>query len=69
MLKKIIKQDARYISSLLSKRGKIAISELIGLTEYREEYIYMTLGWLSCENRIYFHETNEHVYIELANEK
>ena len=65
MLKKIIGEDAGLVWQLLSARGMLTIDELKTLTGYREMYVYLTLGWLSRENKIHYLEKDDDLYVEL----
>ncbi|MFV0419729.1 MAG: winged helix-turn-helix domain-containing protein [Dysgonomonas sp.] len=65
MLKAMIGEDAGLIWQLLSERGSLSIDELEKLTEYRRDYIYLSLGWLSREGKINYFEKNDDLYIEL----
>lgn len=65
MLKNMIGADAGLIWRMLSERGVLSISELERLTGYRKQYIYLSLGWLSRENKINYLERNDDLYVEL----
>ena len=67
MLKAMIGADAGLIWQLLSERGSLSIDELKKLTGYREEYLYLSLGWLSREGKINYLEKNDDLYVELSN--
>jgi len=57
MYKNDIGINAGVIWHLLSEKGE--------LTNFREPFIYLALGWLSRENKIHFYEKNGAVYAEL----
>ncbi len=65
MLKKIVGVDAGFIWRLLDTKGILSIDQLIEMTEYREMYIHLALGWLLRENKIVFKEMDNNLYIEL----
>jgi hypothetical protein len=57
--------NAGVIWSLLSDKGALSIREIGELTNYRESFIYLSLGWLLREDKIRFFEKNGAVYVEL----
>lgn len=52
MLKKLIAQDAQLVCQLLFRRKGLTIDELREVTDYREMYIYLVIGWLTKEDKI-----------------
>lgn len=66
MLKEIVGVDAGFIWRLLDTKGALNIDQLIEMTEYREMYIHLALGWLLRENKIMFKEINDCLYVELT---
>jgi len=65
MYKNDIGINAGVIWRLLSEKGELSIREIGELTNFREAFIYLALGWLSRENKIRFSEKNGVVYAEL----
>ncbi len=65
MLKETISIDAKYIQELLSSDRGLAIEELVEITEYRNDYICLVLGWLSKEDIISYWETDDGLVIKL----
>lgn len=65
MLKDMIGKDAGLILQILAEQGSLSISELEKLTGYRKEYIYLSLGWLSREDKINYQDKDDGLYIEL----
>lgn len=65
MLKSDIGINAGTIWMLLSEQGKLTLKEIVELTNYKEYYILLALGWLSRENKIRFLEEKGILYIEL----
>ena len=65
MLKEAISIDAKYIQELLSSNEGLTIEELEEITEYRNDYICLVLGWLSKEDIISYWETDEGLVIKL----
>jgi len=66
MYKNDIGINAGVIWRLLSDKGALSIRELGELTNYRESFIYLSLGWLSREDKICFLEKQGEVYVELT---
>lgn len=65
MLKNDIGINAGAIWTLLSEKGKLSLKEIIELTNFKEYYILLALGWLSRENKISFSDKNGVLYIEI----
>lgn len=65
MIKKMIGEDAGLIWQLLAERGSLPVGELEIMTGYRQQYIYLALGWLSREGKVNYVEKNEDLYVEL----
>ena len=65
MYKSDVGINADVIWNLLSEKGKLSIREIGELTNFREPFIYLALGWLSREDKIRFFDKNGMVYIEL----
>jgi len=63
MLKEIIREDAELIWHLLTTNDRLTPEQLEVLTGYRNEYLYLILGWLSKEDRIGFIETTDGLII------
>ncbi len=66
MLKKDIGIDAGTIWRHLSEKGILSVRQIGELTNYRDGLILMALGWLARENKIYFLEKNDALYVELV---
>ena len=60
--------NAGVIWRLLSDKGALSIREIGEFTNYRESFIYLSLGWLLREEKIRFFEKNGVVYVELVHE-
>ena len=65
MYKNDIGINAGTIWQLLSEKGELSIREIGELTNFREPFIYLALGWLARENKIRFYEKSGMVYVEL----
>ena len=65
MYKNDIGINAGVIWHLLSEKGELSIREIEELTNFRELFICLALGWLSREDKIYFFEKNGVVYVVL----
>ena len=65
MYKNDIGINAGVIWHLLSEKGELSIREIGELTNFREPFIYLALGWLSREDKVRFLEKNGMVYIGL----
>jgi len=65
MYKNDIGINSGVIWHLLSDKGALSIREIGELTNYREAFILLSLGWLARENKIRFFEKNEITYVEL----
>ena len=65
MYKNDIGINAGVIWHLLSEKGELSIREIGELTNFQETFIYLALGWLSREDKIYFFEKNGVVYVVL----
>jgi len=65
MLNNLIGADARLVCQLLCERGMMTIDDIEKITGYRQMYVYLTLGWLSRENKIHYLEKNDNLYVEL----
>jgi hypothetical protein len=66
MYKTDIGINAGVIWRLLSEKGKLSIREIGELTNFRETFLMLSLGWLAREDKINFVETREMLYIELS---
>lgn len=67
MLKNDIGINAGVIWQLLASKGMLSIREIGELTDYREDFIYLSLGWLSRENKIRFTDQEGILSVELNN--
>lgn len=67
MYKNDIGINAGAIWSLLEEKGALSIMEIGELTNYKEAFIFLALGWLSREDKICFFDKDGIVYIELKN--
>lgn len=65
MLKKDIGINAGTIWQYLSEKDRLSIKEIEELTNYKESFILLALGWLSRENKIKFSNDNNNMYVEL----
>ena len=65
MLDNIIDIDAGLFRSLLMQKGQLRVRDFEKITEYRESYIHLVLGWLLKEDRVHFLEKDDDLYIEL----
>jgi len=64
MLKNEISHQANKVWQLLLERGKMSIVEIGELTNFKESFIHLALGWLSKENKICFVNNNGTLYVE-----
>ncbi|MCD7973764.1 MAG: winged helix-turn-helix domain-containing protein [Candidatus Azobacteroides sp.] len=65
MENKLIGKDAGKIWRLLAKTGRMTIWKIVELTNFPELYIFLTLGWLSRENKINYLEIEDELYVEV----
>ena len=65
MYKNDIGINAGTIWHLLSENGALSIREIGELTNFREPFIYLALGWLSREDKMRFYEKGDVIYVEL----
>mgnify|MGYP003623446743 FL=1 len=65
MLKNMIDIDANLFHSILYQKGVLSVQDLEKITNYREPYIHLVLGWLLKDNRIHFLEKEDNLYIGL----
>lgn len=65
MIKNDIGTNAGDVYSLLSQRGRLSIRRIGELTKKREAQIFLSLGWLLRENKIYASEQNGEWFFEL----
>ncbi|NDV93337.1 hypothetical protein D0T84_00185 [Dysgonomonas sp. 521] len=68
MLKKDIGINAGAIWRYLSEKGRLSIKEIEELTNYKDSFILLALGWLSRENKIKFSNDNDNLYVELISD-
>ncbi len=66
MYKNDIRLDAGIIWSLLAEKGSISLHRLIELTNFKEGFLMMAIGWLAHENEILITEKNGTTYLELT---
>lgn len=66
MLKDDIGINAGVIWRLLSAKGALSIREIEAYTNFRDTYIYYSLGWLAREGKIRFFEKGDSVLVELS---
>ena len=65
MLKNDIGINAGIIWQLLSEKGELSIRELGELSNFKESFILLALGWLSREDKIHFFDKNGVLYVTL----
>jgi len=65
MNKSEIRNHANTIWLLLADKGALNICEIGELTNYKEGFIFLALGWLAKENKIRFFEQKEIPFVEL----
>ena len=65
MYKHDIGINSGVIWHLLSDNGALSIREIGELTNYKEAFILLSLGWLARENKIRFFEKDGMVHVEL----
>lgn len=65
MLKKDVGNKAGTIWALLSTKGQLSIREIGELTNYKDTYIFLILGWLLREDKISFLDRNGVLYAQL----
>ena len=65
MYKNDVNINADVIWRLLSEKKELSIMEIGELTNFREAFIYLALGWLLREDKIHFSEKNGMVYVRL----
>ncbi|HBG41684.1 MAG TPA: hypothetical protein DDZ96_14310 [Porphyromonadaceae bacterium] len=56
---------AGVIWQLLDSKGPMAIRQIGEQTSYKDSWIYLSLGWLSRENKIWFSESNGVLFVGL----
>ncbi len=67
MLNNIISINAKLITELLSEKDMQTIDELKLSTGYREQHVYLVLGWLSREGKMSYLDKDDVLYIRLGN--
>jgi hypothetical protein len=67
MLKNDIGINAGEIWHLLDEKGALSIREIGEYTNFRESFIYYSLGWLARENKVRFFEKGDIICVELIN--
>ncbi len=65
MYKDDVRINASTISNLLAEKGALSFNEISEFTDFKESLILLALGWLLKEDKVYFFEKNDVVYIEL----
>lgn len=65
MLKNDIRINSNFIWQLLTEREILTIREIQELTNFEENILYITLGWLAKEDKIQFTLKDNTIYIEL----
>jgi len=65
MYKSDVGINAGVIWHLLSEKRELSIMEIGELTNFREPFIYLALGWLLREDKICFFEKNGVGYVKL----
>ena len=65
MYKNDVGINAGVIWHLLSEKGELNIREIGELTNFREPFLHLALGWLLREDKIRFFEKTGIVYVEL----
>lgn len=65
MLKNDIKINSSFIWQLLTDKEILSIREIQELTNFEENIIHITLGWLAKEDKIKFTMKDNLIYIEL----
>jgi len=65
MLKNDIGFKAGSVWTILCDRGKLSIREIGELTNHKESFIYLALGWLLRENKINCVDRNGTLFFEL----
>ena len=58
--------NAGVIWRLLSEKGELTIREIGEITDFKEPFISLALGWLLREDKIRFYDKNGVVYVELS---
>jgi len=65
MYKNDVGINAGVIWRLLSEKKELSIIEIGELTNFREPFIFLALGWLLREDKIIFFEKNGVGYVRL----
>ena len=65
MYKNDVGINAGVIWRLLSEKKELSIIEIGELTNFREPFIFLALGWLLREDKIIFSEKNGVGYVRL----
>lgn len=65
MYKQDIGINAGVIWRLLSDKGALSIREIGEFTNYRESFLFLALGWLAREDKIWFYEKEGVLYVKL----
>lgn len=65
MIKNDVGLYAGDVYSLLSEKGRLSVRNIGELTQRRESYIFLSIGWLMRENKIYASEQNGELFFEL----
>jgi hypothetical protein len=65
MEKDNIGQNAGVVWQKVDAKGAMSVSELKKLTKLDMRQIYLALGWLARENKIYFYYTRDELFVSL----
>jgi len=60
-----IGENAGVIWHLLNQRGKLNLRDIGEATRYRQDVIFLSLGWLLRENKIRIYNFNGRLFYEL----
>lgn len=65
MIKNDVGLNAGDVFSLLSQHGRLSLKKIGELTQTRKPQLFLTLGWLLREDKIFASELNGEWYFEL----
>jgi hypothetical protein len=65
MEKDNIGQNAGVVWRQIDTKGAMSVSQLNKLTKLDMKQIYLALGWLARENKIYFYYTRDELFVSL----
>ena len=63
MIKYQIRTNAGEILQLLDKKGEATLSEIQEQLKLREQEIYLALGWMACDNKVFLFQNGQRLRV------